>query len=167
LNDLLISRGHHATFARGHMLDRVEREAADVAEQTGVNALVSGADCKRTILDYEQIVAPCEAGHTIHVNRKAEVMNNADSARARRDFSLNLVNRDVASVRIGVGEDDGRAGELDRVRGCDMGLRRHDNLVARPDAEIEIGQVQRGGAGADAGGMAAADVARKLSLESF
>src|SRR5262245_65987103 len=127
------------------MLDRVEREAADVAEQTGVNALVSGADCKRTILDYEQIVAPCEAGHTIHVNRKAEVMNNADSARTRRDVSLNLVNRDVASVRIGVGEEDGRAGELDRVRSCDVGLGRHHDLVTGPGPGLEFGQVQARG----------------------
>src|SRR5262249_59397199 len=107
-------------------------EAADIAQEAGMHTLVPGADCKRTILDDKQVVALGNGVNAVHVEREAEVVNDADRPRTRRDVSIDLVNRDVAGVRISVGEDDGRAGELNRIRGCDMGLRLHDKLVSGP-----------------------------------
>ena len=53
-------------------------------------------------------------------------------------------------VAVAVDEHRPRARPLHRVRRRDVRLRRHDHLVARPDAELQVGQVQRRHAGADA-----------------
>ena len=52
--------------------------------------------------------------------------------------------------RIAIDEHRPRADPLDGVRRGDVGLRGDDHLVARPEAEVQIRQVQRGHARADA-----------------
>ena len=121
-DDLFLPGRHHPAFAGGEMLDRIEREAGDVAQEAGVHAFEARADRERAILHHGQPVAGGDGIDPIHVDGKAEIVHHADRARARRDGRLDLVDGDVAGLRVAVDEHRCCAGELDRVGGGDVGL---------------------------------------------
>ena len=57
-------------------------------------------------------------------------------------------------------------GLADREPGADIGVRRHDDLVARSDPESEQGKTQRIEAAADAGAAARAAIRGEIGLEA-
>ena len=73
--------------------------------------------------------------------------------------------RDHHRLRIDVAEDRTRAGRRDRLGGRVERERRHDDIVAGPDAHRAQGDRQRVGAVGDADDVIDAEVVRELALE--
>ena len=79
----------------------------------------------------------------IHLASDARVVHHHDRARPRRrDRSLDLHLVDVQRVGPDVDEHRHAAAQHEGVGSRDEGERRHDDLVARPDAGEDRGQLE-------------------------
>jgi hypothetical protein len=102
------------------------------------------------VLDQEQAVGLGQRGERGEVARLAREVDRDDRAGARADQRRDRGRVEVAGDRIDVREPDTEPGLVRRRGGGREGDRRGDELVARRQAEPEVGQVQRRGA-VDAG----------------
>jgi hypothetical protein len=94
------------------------------------------------------------------------VFGRSPAARAH-ERGAELIGAHQAGILIDVGEDDLGATEARGVGGRDKGQRRHDDRVARAEAESGVGEMQGGGAvGAD-DGVRGPDRLRERRLEAL
>ena len=164
VGDLLRVGGHGAAFTRRHDLAGVEREAAERAERAARPALRAGAERAGGILDERDALRHVR-GQRVPVERPSEEVHREHRARARADGGRRTLEVEVHRRRVDVHEDRRRAGERDDVRRGREGVRGHEHLVARSDAESEHTQVERGRAGRDGDGVLDPAGARELVLE--
>ena len=71
-------------------------------------------------------------------------MDDHDGPGLCRDGACNRRNVDIAGIRLGIDEDRLRAGQFDRVRAGDVGLRRHDHFIAGPQPKREPDEMHAG-----------------------
>jgi hypothetical protein len=102
-----------------------------------------------------------------HIDRLAVQVHRHDRLGARGDGGVDRAGVDAVGRRVHVDEHRGGADRHDRQHGGDKGIGRCDDLVARPDLERPQRQLDRGQPGADADGVARADVAGVLGLEAL
>ena len=98
------------------------------------------------VLDDVQAVRAGELQDRRHLHRIAEQVHDAERLGARRDGGRELLRAGDVGPRRHVAEDRRRAAEERGAGRRGEGVRGHHDLVARPDVEREVGQVQRRGA---------------------
>ena len=96
----------------------------------------------------------------------AEQVHDDDRLRARRQRGAHRLRRDTERLGIDVAEHRPRAGRRDRLGRRVERERRHDDLVARPDAQRAQRQRQRVRAVGHADRVARAEVVGELRLEA-
>ena len=105
----------HAALAGRDVLDRIEREAAGVAEQADMRAVAARADGERAVLDD---VRPCAAASATigwHVARDADEVDDRDRLRPRRD-AASIASAVMLPVGGSAVDEHGAHPPLDRVR---------------------------------------------------
>ena len=137
-----VGGGHHPALAGGHVLGRVEAEAAG-SPGAGPALADRRPVTLRSILHQRQAVPLGDLGDRRHVRRLPVQAHRHDGPGARRDRRLDLPDVDVEARLVHVHEDRPRSREQDAVGAGDEGERDGDHLVPRPHSRGEQGQVQR------------------------
>ena len=109
--------------------------------QPDVNVIQRRPDRQGTILYHEQVVTLGNRQHALHVDRKPEVMHDADRLGSAGDRRLELIEIEVPGFRFGIDEHASSAAQLNRMSCGDMRLGRHDDFVLRSEIQEHIRQV--------------------------
>ena len=141
---------HHATFACGDDFVGEKREATDITNCPDFSPAILRAESFGGVFHHEDAVLSGDSHNRVHVARMAVEMHRHDGLCARRDFTLEV--RWIKRPRIArhVGEHRLCAEMDDDIRAGGEGEVRHDDFIARPDAERGEREVERGGAVRDA-----------------
>ena len=142
--------GHdHAALAGRHLLVRVEGEGPRAPERPDRPASQGRADRLAGVVDQQQAVSVGDLLDRVPVGRVPEHVDDHDGLRPIGDPSLEVGGVEV--VRVGLDVDEDRRGPLEEegVGARRERERRHQDLVARTDAERLDDQVQRRGARGD------------------
>jgi hypothetical protein len=140
--ELRVRGEHHPAFAGRHHLVAVEAEARDVAERADRAAAVARAVRLGRVLDEHRAGAPRDVAERRHVARLTVEMDGDDRLGAARDARAHGFRIDVPGETVGIGEDRLRARIAHGVRRRHERQRRHDDFVARTDAERGERQVE-------------------------
>ena len=101
---LSVGQGQHSALGRGHVLDRVEGEDAEAAEEADVAAGVGGADAVRGVLEQPQAVTLGGGAEPAQVAGRAGEMDRQDPHRRRPHRRRRRRRVDLQGVGIDVGE---------------------------------------------------------------
>ena len=101
----------------------------------------------------------------LHVDGQAEVVHESDGPRAIGDQALERVEVDVAGAGVAIEEHGPPAAQLHGVGGGDVGLGGHDHLVAGPQVDRQVTEVQRRHAGGGGDRVRGAGELREGALE--
>jgi hypothetical protein len=141
-----------------------EPQCAELAAQPGRRR----AGRVRRILDQRQASLPAQLAQRCQCGRVAAVVDGAHGLRAWRDAPLHVRGIDPEVVRAGdVGQHRRCAAVAHRRGGGDERHRRHDDLVARPDAGGQVREVKRRGAARQRDRVRHAQHFRKRRLEAL
>ncbi len=166
LGQAVVAGRHHAALTGGHVLVSEEAEAADAAPCAQRAAVERRAGGVGHIFDNVQPVAFGQGQQGGHVGGVAAVVDDDERPRVRRDARRHVGRRQAQVVGAAdVGEDGRGPGVAHGVGRGHEGQRGHDYLVARPPAQRQPGQVQRGGAVGDGQGVARPGQRGELRLE--
>ena len=123
------------------------------------------ADGAGGVLDHRQAVGAGDRHQRGEVAGHADLVDGEDRLGPRGDRGRDGGDVDVVAAVLDVDEDRHAAALADGVRRGDEGVADRHHLVARPDADGEEREVQRGGAVRDGAGVGGADVGGELGLE--
>ncbi len=144
LGKLEIIRDANAAFERRDVVRIIEAEGRDTSEGADRLAAIARAQRLAAILDERQPAPRTDRHDRVHVARIAIDGNDHHAARLGADRALDFVRIDVERRRIDV-DDDGHQAALDeRPHGGRPRERRHDHLVAWPQAARSLGIGDRG-----------------------
>jgi hypothetical protein len=135
------------------MLDRVEAEDAEVGERADRPSAIARAERVARVGDDRDAAIADHGLQRGVVARLAGVVHGDDRPRLWREPLGHPDGIDEQRPGVDVGEHGDAALVHDDVRRGGERHRRHDHLVARPDADREHGGVQGGGAAADRDGV--------------
>src|SRR4051812_10045415 len=133
------------------VLGRVEAEAAGVAERADRPAAVEGAVRLAGILDDGDAALASKRQQRVHLDRAAEEVDRDDAARLLAQRLLHRRGGEQCGLRVDVDDDRRCADGRDRLGRGDEAVGRDDDLVAGADPQRAQGDLERGGAGGDAG----------------
>jgi hypothetical protein len=146
VGDVRAVGGDHPALARGHVLRRVKREGAHVADGADWRALERRAVGLRRVLDEGYVVGVGDVGEVVHGRGESVEVNRDDGVDVAVEFPdsvLDAVGVEVERLGIDVGEGGDAARHADGVRGGDERERRRDDVTARADADALDGRMER------------------------
>ena len=159
-------RHHHPTFARRHLLVRIEGEDGRGAVRAERPPTVFGPERLARVLDQREPVTVGDRLELVQLTRVAEHVDRDDRSSLLGDCRLDRSRVQVQRRRIDVREHGSRTFEDEAVRRRDEGERRRDHLVARAEARHPRQHVQTGRAARDGGCVRRADALGDLFLET-
>ena len=140
----------HAAFAGGDQLAGVQAEDGGPRQPAHRPAAEARADGAGGVLDHQQAMPCRNLVDAVDLAGQPDLVDRQYRLGARRDAVLDVVGVDVVGGRVDIGEDRRGADMDDDIDRGDEGQRRHDDLVARADAEFLQQQEAAGGPGGDA-----------------
>ncbi len=153
-----------APFARRQELARLEAECADVAEASEALSAETPADGLRDVLDQQQAMLATKRGEHVDARRRAAHVHRDDRTRMGRKPAAHVVGIERERI-VDLGDDRHGADREHRARGRHPCVARHDDLVARPDAERRESGDQRARAGVDRQRVSDVETPREGALE--
>ena len=142
----------------------MEGQAAEPAEPSARTSLPAGAERAGGVLEQRDTVRH-RGPEILPRRRAAEEMHDEHRLGPGRKGGRHRLCGEVHRLRVDVREDRVRSGERDDVRRRGEGVRRYDDLVARPDPECQHRQVEGCGAGRHHHGVLDLAGAGELALE--
>ena len=162
LGDLLAGSGDRAAVPEtAEILGREEAERRRRAERAGTPVRTGRPRRLSGVLQHRDT----ERLDLADRGDVAEQVDGDDRLRGGSQGRVHGLRRDHHRLRIDVAEDGTGAGRWDRLGGRVERERRHDDIVARPDAHRAQGDRQRVRAVGDADDVIDAEIVRELALE--
>jgi len=159
-------RGDRTAIAQGaQVLAGIEAPAHHIAMRADAAPLVARAMGLGGILDHRKAVLTRQRKDRVKVGRLAVEVNRQDRLCRRSNGGGDAGGIDVVGGGVGFHRDGPRADSRDRQPGGDIGVRRHDHLVPRPDVERPEREDQRIKAVGDPHRMIGAAPGRPVGLE--
>ena len=143
-----VVRRHQSGVAeRAEVLARKEREAAAVAERSGLTPAIGRADRLTCVFDHRDVARARDLQQRLHVDRLSVQVDRDDRFRTRRERAVQAPGGHVERHRIDVGQHRRGANARDAAGGGEERIGRGDDFVARTDAERHQRGEDRVGAG--------------------
>ncbi len=120
---------------------RIKAERGGIAQGAGTPAFVARALRLGRVLHHFQLMPAGDFQDWIHVRRLAVKMHRQNGPGARSNGRLDEVGIQIVSLLAHVHRHRRGPGEGDTEPGGDESMRRHDDLVARPDVATAQNQV--------------------------
>ena len=111
------------------MFHRVEGEAADIPQTTGLAAVIGRVHRERAILDQQQAGLAGGREDSSHVTRQAEIVNDNRRPGARPNGGRKSLGIDIAAIGLHIDEYRSCPTKFDCVRRRYVSHGRHDHLV--------------------------------------
>ena len=165
LGENLVVGHHHAAFAGGDDLVRIEAEAGERADPAGAAAVTLGAMRFGGVLDDGEAVDARELHERRHVGHVAVHVHGHDGAGARRDLARDLAHVEAPGVGLAVDQHGNAAGAQHGECAGDDGEARQDDFGARGKLQRLHGELERGGAVAERNAVPHAAILRPSPLE--
>jgi len=162
-----VIRQAHAAFAGGDVLDRMKAEHGDVRQGSGLTALVLCAERMTGVGDQGKAVFVRNGAQTVPVAGLARVIHAYDGLGSRRNGVLHRFRVYEQGSRLYIGEN-WRGALIEHAVGRGRkGHGRHDDFIARPDAQGMYGRMQSRRAVADRHAVPCAGEGADIRLEAF
>ena len=142
--EFLVVRHDRAAVAHApEVLPRIERKRARVRQVADALSLIERAVRLRAVLKHFQAVFLRDVPYLLHLNGLAVQVNDHDRFCFRRDRRFNFIGIDVVGADVRFDQNRRASVFGNRQNRRDIGVRRHNDLVAGTETARPDDQVQR------------------------